>query len=130
MKKDEFAAIRQELGLTQKELGNFLLVSTRAIQSYEQGWRAIPPDVERNLLFLLMQHRHGIRKTREFCCDTIKKCSEEQKKHCAAYREFPHNVCWYLTGTKCEGKDDISWEEKILRCRECEVFLNLFKKQY
>ncbi|NUM35365.1 MAG: helix-turn-helix domain-containing protein [Candidatus Brocadiae bacterium] len=130
MKKDEFSVIRQELNLSQKELANFLLVSIRAIQSYEQGWRAIPPDIERNLLLLLMHHRHGIKKPRLVHCHTIKNCSEEQKKHCTAYREFAHNLCWYLSGMNFQGKNTITWAEKIEKCRECEVFLYLFKKQH
>jgi len=130
MKKDEFAVIRQELDLSQKELANFLLVSIRAIQSYEQGWRLIPPDIERNLLLLLMYHRHGIKKQRIAYCHILKNCSEEQKKHCPAFREFSHNLCWYLSGTHCEGDDTIAWAKKIEKCRQCEVFLFLFKKQH
>lgn len=32
--------VRDQLGLTQKELANRLGVSVRAVQSWEQGWRS------------------------------------------------------------------------------------------
>ena len=52
MEKSEFISIRKKLAKTQKELSELLGVSLKAISSYEQGWRNIPPHVERQLLFL------------------------------------------------------------------------------
>ena len=37
----------------QDEIAQLLGKSVKAVHSYEQGWRSIPPDVERQMLFLL-----------------------------------------------------------------------------
>jgi DNA-binding XRE family transcriptional regulator len=39
MESNEFSGIRKYLGKTQSELAGLLCVSTKAIQSFEQGWR-------------------------------------------------------------------------------------------
>ncbi len=53
MKKSEFSTIRRYLGKTQSEMAQLLGVSSKAIQSFEQGWRNIPVHAERQALFLL-----------------------------------------------------------------------------
>ena len=50
MDKKEFSQIRRHLKKTQKELARLLCVSPKAVQSFEQGWRKIPANVERQLL--------------------------------------------------------------------------------
>lgn len=129
MKKDEFAAIREELGLTQQELSHLLVVSIRSIQSYEQGWRKIAPAVERNLLLLLMYHRQGQEAQKNLYCWQVLGCPEEKRETCWGYRLFPHNLCWYITGTTCPTMKNLSWNQKIAHCRQCKVFLDLFKKR-
>ena len=47
--KEKFAKARAKLGKTQKEFGKLLNVSTKAVQSYEQGWRPVPLHVERQI---------------------------------------------------------------------------------
>ena len=49
--------VRCELGLSQQELASFLGVSTRTIQSCEQGWRNLGPALERTLVLLLIISR-------------------------------------------------------------------------
>ena len=53
MEIEKFVSYRKRLGLTQKELAQLLVTSLKAIHSYEQGWRNIPDNVERQLLFLI-----------------------------------------------------------------------------
>ena len=49
MEKKIFTQMRKHLGKTQKELAELLGVSVKSVSSYEQGWRNIPPHVERQL---------------------------------------------------------------------------------
>ena len=53
MDKTEFAKIRKHFGKTQEQIAQLLNTSNKAIQSFEQGWRDIPANIERQLLFLL-----------------------------------------------------------------------------
>jgi DNA-binding XRE family transcriptional regulator len=53
MDKREFSDIRRCLEKTQKQMAQLLGTSTKAIESFEQGWRNIPVHIERQMLFLL-----------------------------------------------------------------------------
>ena len=55
----EFQYLRQKLQKTQKQMAQLLGVSLKAVQSYEQGWRNIPSQVERQVL-LFLAARFGI----------------------------------------------------------------------
>ena len=59
MTSEEFSQYRKQLGKTQKSLSKLLGVSLKAVQSYEQGWRAVPAHVERQIFFLLSRVRQG-----------------------------------------------------------------------
>jgi DNA-binding XRE family transcriptional regulator len=50
--KAEFSIIRKHLGKTQRQISDLLGVSLKAVQSFEQGWRAVPVHVERQLFYL------------------------------------------------------------------------------
>ena len=67
MDKDLFAKARVKLGKTQKELAKLLGISLKAVQSYEQGWRAVPLHVERQLFFLIVNQRSNTNKKRTYC---------------------------------------------------------------
>ena len=49
----DLRAIRDALGKTQDEMAGLLGVSIRAVQSYEQGWRAAPPPTQKLAMLLL-----------------------------------------------------------------------------
>ena len=49
MDSNEFKSFRKKLNKTQKQMSQLLGTSLKAIHSYEQGWRTIPPAVERQL---------------------------------------------------------------------------------
>jgi len=51
----EFKKNRKRLNRTQKEIAQLLSASKKATHSYEQGWRNIPPHIERQMLFLLFR---------------------------------------------------------------------------
>jgi hypothetical protein len=35
------------------------------------------------------------------------------------------HLCWFISGTVCEGMVQESWQEKMELCRRCEVFRSL-----
>ena len=120
MKNTEFAQIRHLLGKTQGQLARCLCVSTKAIQSFEQGWRNIPPSAERQLLFLLSLNQSQDQNTRP--CWDVKECSTGWRGECIVWELKAGQFCWFLNGTYCQGKSQRSWAEKVKICRECEVF--------
>jgi hypothetical protein len=119
MDKKEFSKYRKLLDKTQKEMAQLLGTSIKAVHSYEQGWRAIPAHVERQMLFLV-SNRRGVTKKRKACW-TIKKCPPKKKRECPAYEFGAGKFCWFINGTICDGVVHKNWKEKIKVCRSCEV---------
>jgi hypothetical protein len=105
------------------EMAQLLGVSTKGIQSFEQGWRGIPAAVERQLLMLLGLKKAFVRGKRP--CWSIKRCSEETRRECPVWEFGAGNICWLFNGTRCRGKAD-SWTQKTKSCRKCEVFQSTF----
>ena len=124
MDDKEFLYFRKKLNKTQKQIAQLLGVSLKAVHSYEQGWRSIPAYVERQLFFLLSGMK-GSSKNRKACW-VIKKCPPEHKKQCPAYEFQAGKLCWFISGTFCEGEAQQNWEEKMNICRSCEIFKSLF----
>lgn len=121
MNKKGLSKIRHHLGKTQGQLAQLLGVSTKAIQSFEQGWRRIPPHVERQALFLLAMkaNREGEGIPR---CWEVKECSPEAREGCPAWEFQCGHLCWFINGTVCRGGIQKDWEKKMKVCRKCEVF--------
>jgi hypothetical protein len=124
MERSEFVALRKKLKKTQKQMAQLLGKSLKAVHSYEQGWRTIPPDVERQTLFLLLRSLDGNQKRKP--CWTVNKCPTERKKQCPAWEFKAGKECWFISGTICEGEAKETWEEKLKVCRNCEVMIPLF----
>ena len=102
MDSEEFAQIRGHLGKTQKELAQLLGVSSKAIESFEQGWRSVPTHTERHLLFLLaLRGSHG---KRNKPCWVIQKCPMRTRLNCPAWEYKAGHLCWFINGTICKGK--------------------------
>ena len=120
MESNEFAHIRHYLGKSQAGLARLLCASTKAIQSYEEGWRNIPPSMERQLVLLLSLMR--ARENRSKPCWDIKKCPVKWKKNCIVWEYRARYLCWFVNGTYCEGQFQNSWKEKVIVCQQCEVF--------
>ena len=53
MNSKELKKWRNKLKKAQQKMARLLSVSIKAIHSYEQSWRNIPPHVERQMLFFL-----------------------------------------------------------------------------
>ena len=123
MDREEFLRARKKLGKTQRQLAELLCTSLKAIHSYEQGWRAIPASVERQILFLVST-KTGIDKEK-IPCWAIKNCTVQYKSQCPAWELQAGEFCWFINGTICEGIVHKDWNEKIKVCRKCEVFATL-----
>jgi len=122
MNGKEFKYFRKKLGKTQRETAVLLATSVKAVHSYEQEWRNIPPHSERQILFLVSQKNPA--KTKP--CWLVKKCPPEKKKQCPAWEFRAGKFCWFINGTNCEGEVKKSWKEKISICRSCKVFQSIF----
>jgi DNA-binding XRE family transcriptional regulator len=120
MESQEFRRIRKYLGKTQSTLARLLCISTKSVQSFEQGWRNIPPHIERQLLYLLSIYKSKDKYSKP--CWEIKNCPIEWRHKCAAWELEAGNTCWFINGTYCEGVQQKGWYEKINICRECEVY--------
>ncbi len=126
MKKTEFSYLRkQKLKETQKQTAQLLGISIKAIHSYEQGWRSIPPHAERQLLFLVSKAQNDGKQKKP--CWTIIKCPTSQKSQCPAYEFKAGDLCWFINGTFCEGVPQKDWRDKMNICRKCKVFSRLMK---
>jgi len=121
----EFFGFRKKLNKTQKQMGHLLGSSVKAVHSYEQGWRSVPPHVERQIYFLVSRKRENKKKMKS--CWVIKKCPAEQKTNCPAWEFQAGTLCWFINGTVCEGQVQKDWKEKMKRCRMCEVLVPLLQ---
>lgn len=125
MEKEEFMKARTMLAKTQKEISQLLGVSVKAVYSYEQGWRSIPPHVERQIFFLLSRQRGKRDLARTKTCWVIKQCPPKRRKGCPAYEFNAGKFCWLVNGTICECKARKNWQEKMEICRKCAVMHEL-----
>ena len=123
MDSKEFALFRKKLSKTQKQMAQLLGTSIKAVHSYEQGWRAIPTHVERQVFLLIS--RVGENKKRKKSCWVLKKCPSELKKKCPAWEYRLGTLCWFINGTICDGTVYQNWQEKMKVCRSCEIFTSL-----
>ena len=123
MESKEFSQIRHYLGKSQKQLARLLCVSTKAIQSFEGGWRNIPSHAERQLLFLLTLRR-SLEKGNKPCWE-VRNCLDEWRDNCSAWEFNAGYFCWFISGTFCQGEYQGNWKKKMELCRQCEVFLSM-----
>ena len=126
MQPQEFKTLRKKLKKTQKQMSQLLGVSLKAIHSYEQGWRAIPGHVERQLFYLLDRKSRG--KKGQTPCWNILNCPEEKRQQCPAWEFSSGDLCWFINGTICHGTIFKTWKEKFALCRTCDVFNQMVKR--
>ena len=124
MDREEFFRIRRVLDKSQNQMSVLLCVSAKAVQSYEQGWRHIPPHVEQQMLLLLVLKR-SINMSSQPCWE-IKDCPDEWRNNCIVWELKARYFCWFMNGTFCQGYVQKSWDKKIELCRECEVYKSMF----
>jgi DNA-binding XRE family transcriptional regulator len=125
MNPKSFKYLRTRLGKTQKELAQLLGISIKAIHSYEQGWRKIPHHVERQALFLLYKTLNPDPDAPK--CWDINQCSGTRLDSCPAWEFKSGDLCWFINGTRCNGKSYQTWAEKMEACQICPVFIQFFE---
>lgn len=123
MRKEEFSKIRRYLGKTQNQMAQLLSTSAKAVQSFEQGWREVPPHVERQALFLLASKKAPLKEKRS--CWVKQKCPMEVRRTCPAWEFRVGHLCWFINGTTCKGRKFESWSKKMKVCRQCRVFRDM-----
>ncbi len=119
MDSQEFVDIRKNLDKTQKELASLIGISLKAVCSYEQGWRTIPAYVERQLFFLQAKKFNLFEESAN--CWDIRNCPEEKIKQCPAWEFSAGNLCWFIGGTICDNITHRTWQQKMEKCKKCEV---------
>ena len=115
----EFSHFRKMLNKTQKQMGQLLGTSVKAVQGYEQGWRSVPAHVERQVLFLVSWMNRNNMSAKS--CWAVKKCPLIRKEQCPAWEFQAGTFCWFINGTFCDGEIQKNWKEKMKLCRECEM---------
>jgi len=123
MNSREFKRLRKTLGKNQRQMAQLLAVSLKAVHSYEQGWRTVPPAVARQMYFLAS--RLWPAEDRRPCWD-VTACPEERKVNCPAWEFRCGDICWFVNGTLCDGTALKTWADKMLICRDCEMFAARF----
>jgi DNA-binding XRE family transcriptional regulator len=122
----DMRAIREELGMSQSELALTLGISSRTVQSCEQGWRKTGQALEKSLIMLLIVHRNGPR-LHEMKCWEMHQCPEEKCSTCLAFKAKQGYICWFLPGIRCGCRLIRGWENKKLAYRQCPFFKQLLE---
>lgn len=120
----EFTAFRKLLKKSQRDMSRLLGLSIKAVHSYEQGRRKVPGSVERQVFFLYSRLRVPLEGAR--MCWTAKHCPPDRKHQCPAWEFNCGTLCWFISGTFCQGAAQKTWDDKIRICRNCEVFQPVF----
>ncbi len=123
MTKEEFSIIRHHVGKTQLQMAQLLGTSLKAVESYEQGWRNIPVHIERQILLLLVLK--ALPHKKRSSCWVIRKCPKETREACPAWELQAGNLCWFISGTICQGRVQKNWQNKMKICRQCKVFRSM-----
>jgi len=126
MTAQEFAGLRSRLIRTQREMADLLGVSLKAVESYEQGWRRIPANIERILYFLLFKMNQNFFGRLDHCWLEIK-CSTAVRADCPAWIAREGLYCWFLTGKMCRAKKGAR-PAKGMSCSDCAFFKKRLKK--
>ena len=100
MRLENIHDVRQVLGVSQSKAARLLGVSTKAVQSYEQGCRSVPAHVRRTVAILLyMQWRK--QNGTPLPCWEINRCRPDARCECPTFLFQAGDFCWMLSGTLC-----------------------------
>lgn len=126
MTGSKFSEIRKKLKKTQKDMSELLGISLKTVQSYEQGFRNIPANIERILYFLLFKlnmHKLDLNQV----CWKKTKCPENIRNNCIAWLAQEGFFCWFLTGKTCLGRKLLD-QNDFQSCFECSFFSDKLRK--
>jgi DNA-binding XRE family transcriptional regulator len=116
-------AVRGKLGLSQSKLAAMLGVSSRAVQSYEQGWRAMPRPVASQLMTVLAIHCDHSNQSPP--CWSLTGCPDETRGRCQALKVGQGRFCWVLSGSVCGNRRAPGSAAGPQPCIGCVVMRNL-----
>jgi DNA-binding XRE family transcriptional regulator len=113
-------SVREALRKSQHDLADLLGVSLRAVQSYEQGWRRTPLDVQKlAILMLYLQRRNGDPLPPP--CWAIRGCDTASRAACSA-REFGGgHFCWLFSSATQRCRTRAGQDGSLSACAECPV---------
>jgi hypothetical protein len=125
MDRETFTRIRSRLGKHRREISAVLGVSPKAVESYEQGWRRVPANVERILYFLLFKLEEEKLADYEPCWET-RSCTEASRNGCMAWEAHEGRFCWFFTGRLCGAAKAAG--KRRYPCHSCAVFLGQLER--
>ena len=114
--------IRRIMGRTQKEMASAFGISTKTVQSYEQGWRKVPVRAMIQLLVLLALYRKQTMD--DVPCWEIRKCSLARRETCASFTVGRGQFCWFIGSKDCRPDSPAS-TESLFPCMDCPVVQRL-----
>lgn len=120
IKLTDIRSIRDVLGVSQSKAATLLGVSTKAVQSYEQGFRRVPAHVQRTAA-LLLYLRWRKQNARHVPCWEVNGCDVGLRPGCPSFQHGAGDLCWMLTGTLCRGAKKSSPATKMAECQKCPV---------
>jgi hypothetical protein len=100
--------------------------SIKSVESYEQGLRNIPVNIERIVYFLLFKLNMDKFDNKGLCWD-IKKCPGPTRENCIAWTAQEGFFCWFLTAKVCSHERSISGASTST-CFACSFFRNNLEK--
>ena len=128
MQKQDFLKIRKKLNKTQKGMAELLGVSKKAVESYEQGLRNIPVNIERIVYFLLFKLNMEKFEENKLCWED-KECPPGIRENCVAWIAKEGFFCWFITGRVCAGEKLRSPQTKN-SCFNCSFFRENLESVY
>lgn len=117
----DLRSIRKALDISQGRMAALLGVSTRAIQSYEQGWRTPPATALKLAAYMLYVRRRSRLASPPAPCWDVHQCDPAQRADCFAFTSGEGKCCWLVTGNSCGKQTYNTWKAKLAHCCGCEV---------
>jgi transcriptional regulator with XRE-family HTH domain len=113
-------SIREALAKSQREMADLLGISVRAVQSYEQGWRALPSSVQKLAVLLLLLRQREEKPALPSCWE-ITECDPEKTASCYSRSCGKGQLCWLVTNDKQRCRWMADHEDALQACSRCPV---------
>ena len=111
--------LRGSMSWTQAETADFLGVSKKAVESYEQGWRNVPDSLWKQLLTLVAVQKGYPRKFKR--CWKILHCDAKIHKNCFCGCKMNGHFCWMTATSACHVNHPELNANGLMTCLNCPV---------